>query len=142
MAHYVRKNDVTTQVGTKLPSAYPATKVTIDKTGTNYTSDDVDGVLREIDSALTANTFGSSINITSYTSTAYTFPSDGYLQLRNGETVNDTIIALINNALSISAKTHEANRNEYNALFVKKGMTCKINTNTGSRGTAFFFPFA
>lgn len=100
------------------------------------------GAISTINSNLSAHSFGTSVNITSYNTNVnqYTIPSDGYIQLLTGDTQDDNIYMILNNALNLSAKTHETNRHEYNDLFVKKGMTVYISANTGNRGTALFMP--
>lgn len=89
-----------------------------------------------------AHTFGDTVNITSYNSSTnkYTFPSDGYIRIRSGNTVNDACEVYVNDFLEMMAKCQVTNYTESNSMFVKKGMTCYTIQNTGSRGQVTFKP--
>ena len=88
------------------------------------------------------NNIGAYVTITSYTSyaNAYVCPSDGYVSVRSGNTANDVIMADLDNKVHIYAKCTTTNYAQYASTYVRKGTKIHVNTNTGSRGVAYFYP--
>lgn len=108
----------------------------------------VTGAISTLNSRINTTTFSSAVNLSSYTSSAnaYTFPSDGYLQLRSGDAVSDYVTLEVygsdgSGAFDITAKTQVTNYREYNALYVRKGMKCYIIAKSGNNSTATFRGF-
>ena len=103
---------------------------------------DTAGGLNALSDKIGKNTLGSSVDLSGYTSSSnvYTFPSDGYVRIVSGDTVNDAILAYISSSIRIQAKTQVANYAENNSIFVRKGMNVYIGLNTGNRGTAYYWP--
>lgn len=102
-----------------------------------------------LNSRISTTTFSASVDITNYTSYANAFvcPSDGYLQLESGNTVNDYMIAIVSTSNTdigfiISAKTQITNYKEYNAVYVRKGMKCYASAKNGSTSKLSFRGFA
>lgn len=98
--------------------------------------------LREQIATLENHELGDGVNITAYNTTnnQYVFPSDGYVRVRSGSTLNDAVEITINGFVEVMAKCQAANYTEANSIFVKKGMTCYTDMNTGSRGTVYYRP--
>lgn len=88
------------------------------------------------------NIIGTTVNISSYTTTAYVVPSDGYVQLAATSTTTTRIRAVLygadaSNSISISAAYTLGNT--FNSIFVRKGMRIKITDNTNN-GLVYFAP--
>lgn len=102
--------------------------------------------ISEINSNLSANNLGTSIDISSYTTEGnkYTFPSNGYVYL-NGSTLSaGHVYARIDGSNGQNVFYLNMNITEQfqtNAIFVKKGMKCII-TEITSGATANFIPLA
>ena len=93
------------------------------------------GDIDELKDRVNANAFGTAVDITSYNSSsnAYTFPTDGYVELT--ATVSDSsIVFQIKDGPVISASS-----NAFNSIFVKKGMSAYVSSNVGN-GVASFKP--
>lgn len=87
------------------------------------------------------NRIGANVTVTDYTSSnQYTCPSDGYLMLQSGITVNDIILGYVEGKLLAYAQTQVANYSHIGSVYVRKGMRIYIGSNTGSRGAAYFYP--
>ena len=95
MADYIRKGNVTHQVGTKLPSAYPSSKVTY---GNNS---NVEEELDEINSNLSANN----------TVYSYNLSGGGFYLMRVGHTVMCVCDALMYQSGSADGYLRDADNN-------------------------------
>lgn len=95
---------------------------------------EVNAGLTDVKTDITKNTVGASVDVTSYSATSYSFPSDGYLtavgvsgsvggSLRDA---NDTYIAAFN-----------CDNDNTEVVFVRKGMKCRCSSHTGSSAMAF-----
>ena len=121
--------------------------------GTYWTNVSVANEIASVNSSLTANNSdGTFVDLSSYNSESnkYTFPSDGYLVL-SFEGVKLTNIKL--NVLSASgiviAQLGSGGCVEYNmysndikSLFVKKGMSAYVLTNSGGKNIIRFYPIS
>lgn len=126
----VNKSDGSLEQTAGMPSEYPATQVMM--------SDGVTSVEEKMD----ANNLGTSVNITSYTTTKYVAPSDGYLQLTATSSTNTRIRATVYgadeaNGFGLSVTYNQTN--SFNCVFIKKGMKIAITINENS-GVAYFVP--
>lgn len=115
-----------------IPSEYPASQVMLS-----------DGVT-SVEDALDANNLDTAVNITSYTTTKYVAPSDGYLELAATASQSTRIRATIygadgTNSIALSVTYNQIN--SFNSVYVKKGMKIAITTNENN-GVAFFVPIA
>ena len=95
--------------------------------------------INEINSSLTAHTFGTVVNITSYNSASnlYTFPSDGYVKMyaNTGDNVNVKFYAggtIMENQVGDSTKINVV------SVYVKKGMQCYCTVSTSSSDVKFY----
>lgn len=88
------------------------------------------------------NRVGSYVSLNTYTTfaNAYTAPSDGYIMATSGGTQGDLIMVDVENKVHISSRCFTTNYSTYSALFIRKGMRVHVNTNTGNRGNAYFYP--
>lgn len=116
----------------ELSESYPADKVIL--------SDGVTSVENKLD----ANNLGTVVNITSYTTTKYVAPSDGYLQLSATASTDTKMKATIygadeTNGFALSVTYNQIN--SFNSVYVKKGMKIAITTNENN-GIAYFVPIA
>lgn len=111
---------------------------TITINGNCELADSVTEQLKDISDRVSANNFGIEVNITSYNSSTnmYTFPSDGYLELRASTQNNTYIRGILNSAdgnriCYISASYILGNSGT--PLFVRKGMKYHtlVNDNGG-----------
>ena len=121
----VNKSDGSLEQTAGMPSEYPATQVMLSD-GVTSVEDALDG--------LTADTFGTSVDITSYTaSNKYTCPSDGYIYLSTSSAGAYVTISL--GGPYISAIQGGSN---YNSIFVKKGLRVWTVTSNGTFGVHFY----
>lgn len=111
-------------------------------------SDGVTSVEDAIDD-IHKNHHGTTVNITSYTSTFYTAPSDGYLMLYASPTSSSSaaIVAQIigsgsGNPIYQTANSVANNSESYQSTYIRKGMKIKIylNINPDSSNQAKFVP--
>lgn len=98
-------------------------------------------------SSSSSNKFGTRVNISSYTSNFYVFPSDGYLELQADDS-SGAFTAYIygSNATNTANPSfyHSAMAGTFthNSLFVRKGMKVIVQITNTSRQHAWFTPFA
>jgi len=121
----VNKSDGSLEQTAGMPSEYPATQVMLES------GDSVEEAIDE----LTADTIGTAVNISSYTSSnAYVFPSDGYV-LIHSSSANAYVSFKISGMTWLSRQ----GGSDYQLLYVKKGMTGYV---LGSQGSfeAYFYP--
>lgn len=84
---------------------------------------------------------GGVIDITDHTSASpYVLPSDGYLNVFSGSTTGDEIIVRVNNSIFTDSYCFATNHYVTSNMFVRKGMTAYVYSNTGGRGRARFYP--
>lgn len=91
-----------------------------------------------------ANDLGSVINISSYTSNFYTFPSDGYIRADASGGASQTARAdIYGRTNSTPFRIGVSGGNSYPVIttYVRKGMRCKVVSVTNG-GTVTFFPIA
>lgn len=89
----------------------------------------------KINSDLSKHTAGTSVDLTSYTSSYYTFPSDGYLKAYTGGASTDRIVVKVGSFGNILIA--RGTDNSVNSLFVRKGMQAKIDSSNGSVALEF-----
>ena len=103
------------------------------------------GAYNEINSSVNTmqnNGLGTGVSILNYTSSnQYTTPSDGYIYLKSGDDINDYVIVEIGDRLDVGVKTQQAGYPEYNAIYVRKGVTAYVLAKSGSTVTAGFRPY-
>lgn len=99
-------------------------------------------VLNQNLTELKYNRVGSYVSLNTYTTFAnsYTAPSDGYIMATSGGTLGDLIMVDVENKVHISSRCDTTNYTTYSALLIRKGMRVHVNTNTGNRGNAYFYP--
>lgn len=94
-------------------------------------------------SSLTANVFdGNGVNITSYTSTFYVAPNDGYLLVTPGTISGSSISASVYSANATNPTTDGkiqiyAVGGASNGIFVRKGAKLAVNVVAGNAGAYF-----
>lgn len=111
----------------------------------------VKGAISTLNSNLDANVLGTTVDITSYIGSIYTFPSDGYVKVRADTDGTDTcaITASVlgagtNNtpraSFSVESKA-KSGGDRWASLYVKKGMrfSCGV-TGTSSLANTYFVP--
>lgn len=116
-----------------------------------WSAEDVESVLNELKSDLTANVFGTTVDITSYIGNIYTFPSDGYVKLHANTDGTNTCL-ILGNVLGAGSDntpraTFEAESkaqsggDRWASLYVKKGMrfSCSV-TGTSAQASTYFVP--
>lgn len=104
--------------------------VTFTYDGTNWIMGATQGEIEQINSDLTANTYGNRINISSYTSpNSYICPSDGYLYVNNNSAETGSLSFGTNDDLGIGGY-----QGSY-CVFVRKGT--KVNSIGVSTGKYF-----
>ena len=123
-----------------------ASQVLFNNTGTDLISTNAEDAIKEVNSNLSAHTFGSVVNISNYTdsSNPYVFPNDGYINLSaQGDT---SICAFIltggsgNVTQTVFGRTVSGTAKWDNKLvYVKKGMSCyhKTDISSGTQGATF-----
>jgi hypothetical protein len=88
------------------------------------------------------NNMGTSVNLASYTSTFYTFPTDGYVMVNAGAASTSKAIVRIypaNESTNISIGGWNTGNYPSWATFVRKGMKAKVAT-LENQGTIYFYP--
>lgn len=102
------------------------------------------GQVSQLNNDLSKNKIDAAVTITNYTSSVYTTPSDGYLQLNATATTSTYIYCVIyggdndqTKGIAVSASFNLSN--SFNSIFVKKGMKIKVLANTNN-GAALFKP--
>lgn len=130
------------EAGAAAPTAADVTLAPI----TGMSADDVQEGIEELKSALSANKLGTSVDISSYTSTSnlYTCPSDGYLIVGSGTATTGTVKGRVYGSDSVSGSIAGINMPisetyQTASLFVKKGMrlmAVDVPTNTTITFTA------
>jgi hypothetical protein len=103
--------------------------------------DEVDELSQDV-AELQNNRIGTYVSLNTYTTFANAFvaPSDGYIMARSGGTLGDVIMVDVENKVHISTRCEETNYSVYTTLYIRKGMRVHVNTNTGNRGNAYFYP--
>ena len=84
------------------------------------------------------NTFGNSVNIKGYTSTAYIVPCDGYINFATDSIAASGFCQLTINGTLYARTFGNSNYGGFSAIFVKKGMTVLVGGN--SLGLVEFYP--
>ena len=86
---------------------------------------------------------GNSVNLASYTSNYYQFPSDGYVLAGSGSTAGNAVAAYIfgetpeaGKSLTIIVRTNDTG-NTYIPIFVKQGMKIIVEAVTGDSTIVF-----
>lgn len=102
--------------------------------------DEINSALTAIKTQLEVSTVGTHVDIKSYTSDYYTFPSDGYLRMYGGTDSGQSISA----ALYDSEKNYISplNCTQYNSntVYVRKGMKYKTGGTATAQSIAMFVP--
>ena len=96
------------------------------------------------------NNIGSQVDLSGYTSSFYTVPSDGYVRISGGSAVGSIAHVYIYGAesgeryyLNIYSVTTSANLGSCQATFVRKGMKIKaVKVDTSSGAVAVFKPLS
>lgn len=101
----------------------------------------LNSALTDVEETVTANEIGSYVNITSYTSTPYVCPCDGYAHVRSNAA--GTIMQILIQGATTGALYLKANGEsggEFDSISVRKGMRLTtIKTGTGD-AQAYFIP--
>lgn len=103
----------------------------------------VTGAISDINKNLTANTFTSDVNISSYISSdPYVTPNSGYLRVYGGSTGTDSCVAYLKGNDNSGNVATIAKVGELINLWCPKGvrLSCVIGTNTGAY--VYFTPFS
>lgn len=82
---------------------------------------------------------GDHINITSYTSTEYTFPSDGYAYMSCPSSTSSSIAVRIYGSNGKYLYLAFNGTYQYDMVFVKKGMKAKV-VSQSNEGQLLFYP--
>lgn len=106
--------------------------------------DDIDQInsdLTELSERVNANENGSLVNLLSYTTSLYIFPSDGYVILDASQAVGNKLLTRIysSNGGVFNFGSYQTSGG-WNALFVKKGMKVLVSQNVGTNNYANFMP--
>ena len=129
-------NNLQDEIDNKVDTSAIANNLTTSSAG--YVLDARQG--KALNDYINKHTFGSAINIKSYTSQSYTATSDGYLYLA---TVAGGLIEVLIGGLTVNVVAPSLGGAK-NFIFIRKGMTIKYNRcyPTGSLGdmTANFYP--
>ena len=90
---------------------------------------------------LTNHTTGESVDLESYNtaSNKYTFPSDGYVKLKTGTTIGQSIAVDIS-GMDLILRCSIADTASYTLCPVRKGMTVFVNNIQGTGGYVRFTP--
>lgn len=116
-----------------------------------WSAEDVETVLNDIKSDLTANVLGATVDITSHIGSIYTFPSDGYVKLHANTDGTNTCVVQGNILGAGSDNTPRATidaeskaqsgGDRWASLYVKKGMrfACTV-TGTSGQASTYFVP--
>lgn len=109
--------------------------------GTNIQASKVSAKIKEIDSNLSKNSFGTTVDIKTYTSAqnAYTCPVDGYVRVHMGGYTNLKGTIVVNGLIMLSFTG--ANDYPVSSLFVRKGMQVYC-TNFSENTLLSFIPLA
>ena len=95
------------------------------------TAPDCSGAINELNSNLSASTFGTSVLLTS---TEYTATSDGYVDIYGGSAVNYQLGVDVNGSVHIVL----VNQPYFRSLtFVRKGTKLRVSTQTGDVSASF-----
>lgn len=97
-------------------------------------SKQVVGAINELKSDMTKNTVGTAVDVSSYSSTSYVFPSDGYLAAVG---VDGQVTGAVYDANNVYIAAFNCNAGNSETLFVRKGMKCTCSTRTGSSAIKF-----
>jgi hypothetical protein len=118
-----------------------ANKVTYDNTHSGMTATKVQGAIDEINDNLTANNIGTTVDISSYSSSFYEFPTDGYVIFRwyTSDAVGYTEIYGNNEGNSVGLGRNGGTEGML-PLFVKKGMKAKSTNMNNAKNECFFKP--
>ena len=97
--------------------------------------------LMELVKRVNANENGSLVNLLSYTTSLYTFPSDGYVILDASQATGNKLLTRIysSNGGLFNFGSYQTSGG-WNALFVKKGMKVQVSQNVGTNNYANFMP--
>lgn len=95
----------------------------------------------QINALNVSGNFGTPVDIRTYTSTAYTCPSDGYIKaMPNGE-VNNYISVYINDVELAIHRTLSYACPPHTAIYVRKGMMVRVQYNVAPTA-ALFIPIS
>lgn len=107
--------------------------------------DEIEGRLNDVETDLTANTFGTAIDLTQQT-IPFTFPSDGYVRIANLTSAGEqnVFVGIGNgstNAITLSIKRNDNTNNAWSeSVFVRKGMNVTELVVVG--GVARYYPLS
>lgn len=91
----------------------------------------LDNLIGSIKEKLDSHLFGETVNLMTYTSNVYIFPTDGYLVI-GADYGNHYIYYELNGVFgAVSSVTSSSN---FNMIYVKKGMSFKVNRTDVSSG--------
>ena len=116
-------------------NTYPASQVSYDNTESGLDADNAQDAIDEVADRINSNIIGTAVNISKYTSSnQYTFPSDGYVQIRS-VSAGSYISFKINGITWLSRQAGS----DYQLLYVKKGMKGYVYGTQGEY-EAYFYP--
>ena len=93
-----------------------------------------------VDSTSHSDTFGNTVDISSYTSSnQYTCPSDGYFLVQPSDTVGHEVVGVVNGSPLLACVTSTANEPPIASLYVRKNMKLYSNV-VGEHNAIYFIP--
>ncbi len=106
-------------------------------------NNDLQDQINDLNSNITKNKKGTTVNLNSYTSTMYTFPSDGYITCVGNYGIEATAMAEVydstgNNRLFYLGDSKQGSYSVY-TTFVRKGMKC-THVSISDNGNVYFIP--
>jgi hypothetical protein len=98
----------------------------------------VTGAISSLNTSLSQNNLDSSLNITSYTSTPYVFPKDGYVDLHCPDGTSSSLAVRIFGANDTYLYQALNGTYQYRLFFVRKGMKLLVTQKSGNAQALFY----
>ena len=124
-----------------IPTTSSAANVSYDNTDSGLTASNVQAAIDELSEESKSNTLGTAVSLTTYTTlaNAYTFPSDGYLRVGNGDTATATVAHIVD--ANGTDRGYISHINSASWTFVRKGMQTYVSGANANSAVLQFIPF-
>lgn len=124
-----------------IPTTSSAANVTYNNSTSGLTATNVQAAIDEVANKNSSTILGTAVSLSAYTalSNAYTFPSDGYLRVGNGDTATATQAHIVDSNGADHGYISHLNNSSW--TFVRKGMKTWVTGTSANGAVLQFVPF-
>lgn len=124
-----------------IPSTSSASNVSYSNTNSGLSATNVQAAIDELANEESSTILGTAVSLSTYTalSNPYTFPSDGYLRVGNGDTNTATVAHIVDSNGVDHGYISHLNNSSY--TFVRKGMKTWVAGANATNAILQFIPF-